>query len=70
MVSKERIKKKKTTKFWTYVQIGSTLPPLYPSLDKNKFGQVLLMSTLPTYSKSLDIFELKYELKHTFTYFG
>ena len=28
-------------------------------MDKNKFGQVLLLSTLPTYPKSLDIFELK-----------
>ena len=36
-------------KFWTYVQIGSPLPTLYPSTDKNKFRQVLLLSTLPTY---------------------
>ena len=29
-------------------------------MDTNKFGQVLLLSTLPTYPKSLDIFDLKY----------
>ena len=38
-------------------------------MDKNKFGQVLLLSTLPTYQKSLDIFDLKYVLKRTFSYF-
>ena len=36
---------KTTTKFWTHVQTGSILPTKYPSMDKNKFGQVLLLST-------------------------
>ena len=35
----ERVPKIKTTKLWTYVQSGSTLPTQYPSMDKNKFGQ-------------------------------
>ena len=32
-------------------------------MDKNKFGQVLLLSTLPSYPKSLNIFKLKFVLK-------
>ena len=47
---------KRTTKVGTYFQTGSTLPTYKPSMDKKKFGQVLLLSTLPTYPKSLDIF--------------
>ena len=35
-------------------------------MDKNRFGQVLLLSTLPTYPKSLDIFELKFVLTYIF----
>ena len=46
---------KKITKVWTYVQTGLTLPTWHPSMDKNKFGQVLLLSTLPTYPKSLNV---------------
>ena len=38
-VGRERVPKIKTTKLWTYVQSGSTLPTLYSSMDKNKFGQ-------------------------------
>ena len=48
---------KKTTKFWTYVQIRSTLHTLYPNMDKDKFWTSTLVSTLPTYPKSLDILE-------------
>ena len=35
-------------------------------MDKDRFGQVLLLSTLPTYPKSLNIFLLKFVLKRTF----
>ena len=56
--SKESIQKIKLRNFGHVSKIGSTLPTKYLSMDKNKFGQVLLLSTLPTYQKSLDIFEL------------
>ena len=58
---------KKTTKVWTYVQTGSTLPTQQPSMDKKKFG--LLLSTLPTYLKSLDIFVSNFVLKHIYSCF-
>ena len=61
--------KKKTTKVRTYVQTGSTLPTYKPSMDKKKFGHVLLLSTLPTYPKSLDIFVSNFVLKHIYSYF-
>ena len=51
-------------KFWTYVQIG--LPYLPSSMDKIKFGQVLLLCALPAYPKSLDIFQLKIVLMNIF----
>ena len=35
----------KTTKFWTYVQIGSTLPTLYPNMNKKKVLTCSLLST-------------------------
>ena len=38
-------------------------------LRGKKFGQVLLLSTLPTYPKSLDIFEFRFVLKRIFSYF-
>ena len=37
-------------------------------MDKNELGQVLLLYTLPTYPKSLVIFELRCVLKLTFSY--
>ena len=45
------------------------LPTYKPSMDRKKFGQVLLLSTLPTYPKSLEIFELEFVLKRVFSYF-
>ena len=41
-----------------------------PSMDKNRFGQVLLLCTLPTYPKRLDISELKFHLKRILSYFS
>ena len=46
-----------------------SLPTKKPSMDKKMFGQVLLLSTLTTYPKSLKIFELKFVLKRILSYF-
>merc|ERR1712240_480851 len=40
-IAEERVPKIKPAKLWTYVQSGSTLPTWCPSMDKNKFGQIL-----------------------------
>ena len=40
---------KKNYEILDICQNMSPLPTYYPSVDKNKFGQVLLFSTLPTY---------------------
>ena len=62
-----RALKKNTTKFWTYVQIRSTLRTLYTNnMDKNKVWTSTLLSTLPTYPKKLDILESKLALFQIF----
>ena len=59
---------KKLQKFEHMSKLG--LPNLPRSLVwTKKFGQVLVLSTLPTYSKSLDIFKLKFVLKRIFSSF-
>ena len=64
--TRREIRRRKNTKVWTYMsKLG--LPYLPRSLVWTK--KVLLLSTLPSYPKSFDIFELKFVLKRIFSYF-
>ena len=60
----------KNSKVWKCVQIGSTLPTLYPQYsnrDKNKFGKILFcLPYQSTSQKSLDILELNFAYKFIF----